>query len=234
LKALNLHIMAAITIILFFIPIAIVLLRKLWADKFLRLYSIYSVIEGLVNLLDYIPGIPNGFIAQVNIVYNMLDFPMMLFLVYHIAAPEKFKQFIKVSIGLYLLFQLYYVFKLGIQYDAIKFPMGLGLLLLIGSVLWMLATYLQHPDLQNRQKVYMVILAAIFFDYGTFVVIYIFDYFMGDTSGANKDNLILYYASSIVGMLITIAGLLLIRNKPKAKKPRQEIFQGRQPIIEIY
>jgi hypothetical protein len=112
--------------------------------------------------------------------------------------------------------------------------MGLGLILLIGSVLWMLATYLQYPDLQNRQKVYMVILASIFFDYGTFVVIYIFDYFMGDTNAANKDNLILYYASSIVGMLITIIGLLLIRNKPKSKKPRREIFYGQKPITEIY
>jgi hypothetical protein len=234
LTALNLNLMAAITILLFFVPITIVLIRKLWSDIFLRLFSVYCVLEGVINLIDYIPGIPGAFITQLNVVYNMVDFPMMLFLIYQIAAPQLFKTFIKVSIAAYLAFQLYFLFSLGVQYDAIKYPMGLGLFLLIGSVLWMLANYLQHPDLQNRQKVYMVILASIFFDYGTFVVIYIFDYFMGDASAASKDNLILYYASSIVGMLITIAGLLLIRNKPKSKKPRQGIFYGRQPITEIY
>ena len=233
-KALNLNIMAAITILLFFVPITIVLVRKLWKDKFLRLFSLYCVLEGIVNLLDYIPGISIAFITQLNVVYNMADFPMMLFLVFNIAAPEKFKQFIKVCIGVYVLFQLYFLFQLGVQYDAIKYPMGLGLILLIGSVLWMLATYLQYPDLLNRQKVYMVILASILFDYGTFVVIYIFDYFMGESNAASKDNLILYYASSIVGMLITIVGLLLIRNKPKSKRPRREIFYGRKPITEIY
>jgi hypothetical protein len=234
LRALNLNIMAAIAILLFFVPVTIVIIRKLWSDIFLRLFSIFCLVEGLVNLLDYIPGIPSGFITQLNIVYNILDFPMMLFLVYQIGTPEKFKIFLKASIGIYVLFQAYFLVRLGIQYDAIKYPMGLGLFLLIASVLWMLANYLQHPDLQNRQKVYMVILASILFDYGTFVVIYIFDYFMGDASAASKDNLILYYASSIVGMLITIAGLLLVRNKPKSRKPRQGIFYGRQPITEIY
>jgi hypothetical protein len=159
---------------------------------------------------------------------------MMLFLIYQIAAPEKFRTFMKAGIAIYFVFQFYFLFKLGIQYDAIKYTMGLGLVLVIGSVLWMLVNYLKRPDLQNREKAYLMILASILFDYGTFVVIYIFDYFMSDSNAPNKDNLLLYYASSIVGMIITIAGLLLISNKPKAKKPRQGIFYGRQPITEIY
>lgn len=226
--------MGAISVILFFAPITVLIIRKLWSDKFLRIFSIYCAIEGLVNLLDFIPSIPYQFIADLNIIYNMVDFPMMLFLIYQIAVPEKFKKFMKASILVYIAFQLFYIFQLGIQYDAIKYPMGLGLVLVIGSVLWMLGNYLQRPDLQNRQKVYMMVLASILFDYGTFVVIYIFDYFMGDSTSASKDNLLLYYASSIVGMVITIAALMLVRNKPKVRKPKEGIFYGRQPITEIY
>ena len=226
--------MAAIAILLFFVPLVIVIVRKLWTDKFFRIFAVYCTIEGLVNLLDFIPPIPHKFISDLNVVYNMLDFPMMLFLIYQIAVPEKFRNFMKAGIAVYFVFQFYFLFKLGIQYDAIKYTMGLGLVLVIGSVLWMLVNYLQRPDLENRQKAYMMILASILFDYGTFVVIYIFDYFMSNSDAPNKDNLLLYYASSIVGMLITIAGLLLIRNKPKVKKPRQGIFYGQQPITEIY
>lgn len=231
-KGFNLNIMAAFAILLFFLPITVLLIRKLWSDTFLRIFSIYAVIEGIVNLLDFIPGVSAGFISTLNVIYNMLDFPMMLFLVYQIAAPEKFKTFVKVSMVVYAVFQVYYIMQLGIQYDAIKYPMGLGLLLVIGSALWMLGNYLARPDLSNRQKVYMMVLAAILFDYGTFVVIYIFDYFVPDSS--IRDNMLIYYASSIVGIVVAVAGILMVRNKPKVRKPKQGIFYGQKPITEIY
>jgi hypothetical protein len=66
--------MAAIAILLFFVPMVIVLLRKLWTDKFLRIFSVYCTIEGLINLLDFIPAIPYKFVSDLNVVYNMLDF----------------------------------------------------------------------------------------------------------------------------------------------------------------
>lgn len=223
--------MSQIATILFFLPLVILLLRKLWGDRFLRIYSIYCAIEGLINMLDLFPSIPFSFISRLNVLYNMLDFPLMIYLIYQIAVPEKFRQFMKYSIGAYIVWQLYFAFREGLQYDALKYPMGLGLLLVIGSVFWMLANYIQRPDLRNREKTYMAILAAILFDYGTFIVIYIFDYFVNNSS--IKDNLLIYYASSIVSMLISIVALMIARNKPETRKRREKIFHGK-PITEIY
>lgn len=224
--------MSLIATFLFFLPLAIMLLRGLWSDRFLRIYSIYCAIEGLINVLDLFPSIPFSFISRLNVFYNMLDFPLMIFLLYQITVPEKFRQIMKYGTGVYILWQLYYAFEKGLQYDALKYPMGLGLLLVLISVFWMLANYIQRPDLRNREKTYMAIMAAILFDYGTFVVIYIFDYFVINSS--IKDNLLIYYASSIVSMLITVVALLIARNKPEIrKKPKEKIFYGK-PITEIY
>jgi hypothetical protein len=48
----------------------------------------------------------------------------------------------------------------------------------------------------------------LFFEYGTFVVIYIFDYLLPGTS-TSSDNFLVYYLSSLVALPVAICGFLI-------------------------
>jgi hypothetical protein len=68
-----------------------------------------------------------------------------------------------------------------------------------------------------------LIYAALFFEYGTFVVIYIFDYFLPGTS-TTADNFLVYYLSSLVALPVAICGFLTkgIKTPPQPVADRLE------------
>lgn len=69
--------------------------------------------------------------------------------------------------------------------------------------------YMQIMEHSNRQNAKMFIYAAVLFEYATFIVIYIFDYFV-DTSNRTESFLI-YYISTLGAILIASCGYLIFR-----------------------
>jgi hypothetical protein len=65
-----------------------------------------------------------------------------------------------------------------------------------------------------RQKALLFIHAALLFEYGTYIVVYIFDYFYVDT--AVLDNYLIYYLSTLIAIMVACFGLLQKREAGKA------------------
>ena len=70
----------------------------------------------------------------------------------------------------------------------------------------------------------MLIDAALLFQYGTYVIIYIFDYFWVNASN-ETDNFILYYISSIVSLVVGSIAYLVIKPSLAKAKPKRTMHE---------
>jgi hypothetical protein len=111
----------------------------------------------------------------------------------------------------------------GFNTDVLEYVLGGELLIVLGVIVWEIILKLQQIRLTGQVKGLLLIYAALLFEYGTFVVIYIFDYLLPGTSTAS-DNFLVYYLSSLVALPVAICGFLTkgIKTPPPPAIDRME------------
>ena len=193
----------------YFIPLVIVLMKKAWGDQFFRLFAIYWSIGGLVNLFDVIPGVSKDVIHIVGILYNMLDIPFILAILYHTTNYTFVKKTALAGIVMVLIAQVISLFAAEINYDSQKYALGIGVAMVLCIVTMEIIRYMQKVEHTTRQNAKMFVYAAILFEYATFIVIYIFDYIL--ITQDRKDSFIIYYLSTLVAIMIASYGFLMYK-----------------------
>ncbi len=196
----------------YFVPMLIVLMKKLWKVKPFLLFAIYWLSNGLINIILLIPGIGKTTAELITVIYNMLDMPIVLSIFYFTTTSSTVKKFTRIALPLFILAELVNAVVLGVNSDALKYPLALGLIMII----WEITLFLQKVVHTSREKAVLLIYAALLFEYGTYIVIYIFDYYLTKIS-STEDNYVFYYISSVIALIIAIAGFL---TKGISKKPR--------------
>lgn len=196
-------------VVAYFVPLIIVVLRSAWRDPFFKLFAIYWAIGGISNLLDLIPGISHDVIVMANIFYNMLDIPFILAILYFTSTYTFIKKAAIASIILVSGLQLISLLNKGFSYDSLKYPMGVGIALVLCVVTMEIIRYMQKIEHTTRQNAKMFIYGAVLFEYATFIVIYIFDYIVNTSD--RTDSFIIYYLSSLVAILIASCGFLMFK-----------------------
>lgn len=210
------HLMSLAAVVAYFIPIILVLLKKAWRDPFFRLFGIYWSLGGICNLFDVIPGVPHALSYDVGVFYNMLDMPFILAILYYTSAYSFVKKTALGSIALVAVLSILGVLKLGVTYDSLKYSLAVGVASVIGIGIVEIVRYMQKIEHSPRQNAKMFIYAGLMFQYVTFIVIYIFDYVI--ESENRKDSFIIYYASSVVAMLIACCGFMMFRTYEMNKR----------------
>ena len=197
----------------YFIPLSIVLLKKAWRDQFFLLFAIYWAYGGVINMFDIIPGIPADVIHAIGILYNMLDIPFILAILYYNTTYTFVKKTAVAAIVLVLLVQVFSIMKAGISYDSLKYSLGTGVALVLCIVTMEIIRYMQKVEHTTRQNAKMFVYAAVLFEYATFIVIYIFDYIL--INDDRKDSYIVYYLSTLVAIFIASCGFLMYKRYEK-------------------
>ncbi len=197
-----------LTIILSFVPAVIVLLKKLWRAAPFQYFAIYWVINGLVNIMFVVEGLPKKFIEVASVVYNSLDIPMMVGIIYLSAFSIALKKFIRIGLLVFIVFELFCLIQGGFKYAALKYVLGVGLLFIMTIIIWQISLYLQQVVHVTREKALLLIHGALLFQYGTYIVVYVFDYFIVDVADG-VDKFLIYYISTIISIGIGSSGLLL-------------------------
>jgi len=197
-----------LTIILSFVPAVIVLLKKLWRATPFQYFAIYWIINGLVNTMFIVEGLNKKFIEVTSVIYNALDIPMMVSIIYLSAFSLALKKFIRTGLVVFILFELFFLIQSGFNYVALKYVLGLGLIFIMIIIIWQISLYLQQVVHVTREKALLLIHGALLFQYGTYIVVYIFDYFIVDVADG-VDKFLIYYISSIISIGIGSSGLLL-------------------------
>jgi hypothetical protein len=200
-------------VVSYFIPLAIVLLKRLWKDRFFMFFAAYWAIGGMVNTVDLLPGVSKASIYMVGVFYNMLDIPFILAILYYTSNSVMIKKFTSLALLLIGSIEVISVVMHGVNYDALKYPLGTGIACVLVIVSMEIFRYMQTLEHSNRQNASVLVYAAVLFEYATFIVIYIFDYFM-DTRD-RQDSFIIYYVSTLVAILIASCGYLLFTKYEK-------------------
>lgn len=201
------NIISVVTIVASFVPIVLVSIKKLWKESAFLLIACYWMLSGLVNILDKIPGISAEALRYTTIVYNMLDIPIVLGILFYTTSSKSIKKFTGVAAPLLLIVQFTIFLIKGWEYDSAKYILAAGLLFVMVAVVWEISLYMQKLHHTRHEKAMIFIHVSLLFAYGTFIIIYIFDYYI-KTGVSTIDNFIIYYISSLVAITIASIGYL--------------------------
>ncbi|NML22498.1 hypothetical protein HHL16_16565 [Pseudoflavitalea sp. G-6-1-2] len=204
------QVISVLTVVAYFLPIVIVAIRKLWKETPLMLFALYWAVGATVNLCDLLPGISENAMVNISVIYNMLDMPIVIAIICFTTKIRGIRNLTRVALPIYLLALCINPFIQGFNFDALKYLLGVGLILVHLIIIWDVVCQLRKLQHSNREKAMLLINAGLLFQYGTYVIIYIFDYFYTQVSNTT-DNYILYYISSIVGVLVGSVAYLIIR-----------------------
>jgi hypothetical protein len=196
-----------LAVIAYFIPALIVLFKKLYKDRIVVLFATYWAIGGFINVSDHIPGISKELSSVMAVVYNLLDFPLVLFIFYYSTNSARLKKFIRLAGPAYILLAIVNCAIKGFSYDALIYVVGVGTVLVLVVVGWEVLRYFRKMEHTHREKAMIFIYAAMLFEYGSYVIVYIFDFFLVPEQ-ATYDNLLVYYASTLIGVAIASIGFL--------------------------
>jgi hypothetical protein len=191
-----------------FVPAVIVMLKKLWQASPFQYFAIYWIINGLVNIMFLFDKINKQFVEVTSVIYNALDIPMMVGIIYLSAFSLALKKFIRIGMGIFILFEIFCLIRGGLKYDSLKYVLGVGLLFIMTIIIWQISLYLQQVVHATREKALLLIHGALLFQYGTYIVVYIFDYFLQNVADG-VDKFLIYYISTIISIGIGSSGLLL-------------------------
>ena len=197
--------------IAYFVPVLIVLFKKLWNDNYFLFLGIYWLTGALVNIVTNIPGIAPSILEIVTVIYNMIDIPFILWILWYTSSSSGLAKLLRITILLYMLVEMILVVKLGINYEAIKYIIGVGVLMVLIALVWEITLYLQRMEHNNKEKAMLFIYAALLFEYGSYTIVYVFDYFI--IPADEIDKLLIYYISTLIAIMIATCGFLLKKSK---------------------
>ncbi len=193
----------------YFIPIIIVLVKRIWYPLSFLLFSSYWMLAGVINVILLIPGININLLKKITVIYNMLDIPIALGIIYFITHSYAVRKFVRTATIGFVLLEIVNAIIRGLNAAALKYMLAIGLLLVLTAIIWEIVLYLRKLEHGRWERKEIFIYAALLFEYGTYIVIYIFDYHVEQQFYQRIDNFIIYYASSVIATLIAICGFLI-------------------------
>lgn len=206
------QIITLLAIVAYYVPFLLVILKKMWKDTYFLYLGIYWLAGALVNTITSIPGIDTPSLEIIIVVYNMIDIPLILWILWYTSFSSTLAKILKVLIIVYIVTELILVLRIGVNYDAIKYIMGAGVLVVLGTLVWEITLYLQRIEHSNRERAMLVIYAALLFEYGSYMIVYIFEYLIFKPEN-KPDVLLIYYISTLITVSIACFGFLLKENK---------------------
>lgn len=214
-KNLIYEIVSVLAIASYFVPLAIVLLKKMWQITPFLLFALYWAIGGLVNLVDHI-GVSARTVELTTVLYNIFDMPAVMYILHKTTSSATVKKFTGIAAPGLLATEIINCVIRGLNYEALKYTLAIGLVLVLTLIVWEIILYLHKIVHSGRERGLLFIYAALLFEYGTYIIIYIFDYYLEHFS-STADNYLVYYISSLIAIVIATCGYL---TKGINKKPR--------------
>ena len=199
------QILSILAIVAYFIPIVLVLITKRWKEPAFRFLSIYWLLNGCINLLGKIELLDSQVYNKLTLVYNMMDVPLVMGILWWTTSSKYIKKTTALIAPGLLLSQLSCFIVLGWEHESAKYVMAVSLISILFLLFWEISLYMQKLEHSASENAMVFIHVSWLFAYGTFVVIYIFEYYV-KISGAEIDNFLIYYISSLIAVSIASIG----------------------------
>ena len=224
--------LSIVALVAYYVPILLVLFKKLWKDTPILMFSFYWVAGGLINLIQFITAIPQPVRALITVIYNLLDVPFVLLILYLNTNVQIIKKVTRLLIPVYLFIEIMNGILRGFTDESFKYFLAIGVLIVIVTMICEIFHYFQNMDSTDREKATIFLHFAVLFEYASYVIFYIFQYILKEYSKDKMvDNEIIYYASTLLGVLIACFGFL--SNNLKKKIPAQQVPRPHEVLISI-
>ncbi|RYG03685.1 MAG: hypothetical protein EOO02_07840 [Chitinophagaceae bacterium] len=212
-------IISGIALTAYYVPIAIVLFRKMWKDVPILVFSLYWAVGGMINLLPYI--IPTRIDEIVKVIFNnIIDVPFVMFIFYLNTTNKKMKHLTKLLIPVYIFIEIMNGLLRGFTDSSFKYLLGAGVIVTLILVLAEIIRYFQDMDSPDREKAKIFLYFAMLFEYASYGIVYVFTYFIDSPL---TDRLVIYFASTLLGIAIACFGFAspYFKKKQFVQGPRE-------------
>ncbi len=199
-------IVSDISIACCFLPLILVLWKKLSHEKTFLFIGIYWMAYALINLPVWIGHAPNYSLQNnLTLFHNLVDTPLAL-LIFYFSSPFIYKKALFYILCGFVFVELALLFMAGYNSATGMVIIGMGSMIVFGlSIIGIIRFFqiIEHTPFQNSMG---YVYAGFLFGNGLFLIVYSFSY-LDSKATDTVDNFFLYYVSLILSVLLATYGL---------------------------
>jgi hypothetical protein len=201
-----------ISSIALFIPVALVIILKLFSNRSFLALAIFYFIVGAQNLMrQSVFGIPKWIYQSMSLVDNILEIPLMLLFLTFFSASALMTRRIKTCIYVFLGFEAIILVIFGFNVKAIRIILGPDIALIVAISFSFFLRYVRLSVSNPKSMGKAVMASAVFISYVIFSIVYIF-YYLVKNQQYRGDAELIYYLVSILSAILMAIGIV-IENK---------------------
>jgi hypothetical protein len=207
-------------IVSFCLPLAVIVYNRFYTHKSLAALFVYYTLAIADNIMaQQIIFVPKDVTRTFMIVNNYLDVPLMLVTLLYFCPNRQKQTVVNIIAGTFLTYEIIIAFMFGLTTKAIIYIMGPGLIIILIYALYLFIRQVKFSIMNGKNVGRTMMLASIFFAYGSYTLIYFFYYIL--KTPYKSDTLLLYFISSIVASVLMAVGLHMMRKRMKELKDIQ-------------
>src|SRR5689334_780217 len=220
-----------ISSIALFVPVALIIILKLFSNRSFSALAIFYFIVGAQNLMrQSVFGISKSIYQPMSLVDNILEVPLMLTFLGFFSCSALMTKRIKTCIYAFLVFEVIVLAIFGFNVRAIKIILGPDIILIAAISFSFFLRYVRLSVSNAKSLGKAVMAASVFISYVIFSIVYIFYYLVKNEQYRGDAELIYYLISILSAILMTIG--ILIENK--RFKKLGELKHTRKELATIY
>jgi hypothetical protein len=178
---------------------------------------------------QHIIPVNNALRLKFGILNNYLDVPLMLTALVFFCPNKQKQNIIRLLSYLFIAYEVLITVIHGFKPVSIVYIMGPGFAILIGYTLYLFMRQVKFSIMHGKNHGRVMMLAAIFFSYACYALIYYF-YYVQKTPYV-KDTELIYFIATIISSLVMAIGLHLMN---KRMKELQSLRVTRKELAMIF
>jgi hypothetical protein len=220
-----------ISSIALFVPVALIIILKLFSNRSFLALAVCYFIVGVQNLMRQpVFDIPKETYQPLSLVDNILDAPLMLLFLTFFSTSTLMAKRLTTCIYVFLGFEAIILVVFGFNVKAIRIILGpdIALIVLISFTFFMRYVRLSVSNSKSMGKAVMA--SSVFISYTIFSIVYIFYYLMKNEQ-YQVDAEFIYYMVSILSAILMSIGIVI---ENKRFKKLDELKHTRKELATIY
>jgi hypothetical protein len=210
----------------FLLPIAIIIRLRLYTCPALLVLMLNYSLSFIFNLMTCgILPVSASFQRAFGITTNILDTPMMLIvLLFFCSAPWKMRM-LRFSLIAFIAYELVILFTKGFTIDSVVYILGPGVGLIVIYSFVLFVQQIKDTIVHNKRTGRSLMIASIFFSYGSYAFIYLFYYI--EKTNEVRDVFLLFFIASTISAVLMSFGLVFVNKRltdlKELKNTRREL-----------
>lgn len=195
-------------------PAAVIIYHQFYKNRSLAALLIYLsfTLTYLLMSLNLI-AVSKNIRINFGILDNYLDVPLMLWALVYFCPGRQKQNTLRLVSYVFIGYEVLITLILGFKTASIVYIMGPGLVIIISYSFYFFSKQVKFTTMYNKNYGRMLVLAAVFFLYSCYALVYYF-FYIRRTSQV-KDTELIYFMATIISSVVMAIGLHLMNRRIK-------------------